>query len=140
MSSKSTIGVGGGHPLWKQIMTFGLVGGAQILFDSLMFVLLTFMGVSVPVGNLIGRISGACLGYWLNGRYTFAQADGDSALSRKALFRFIVSWIATSLISTGLVTALASAKTLEFAWIAKPVMDGLLAVAGFVILKKWVYR
>lgn len=139
MTSEATI-ADGGHPLWKQIVAFGIVGGAQILFDSLVFVLLTFMGLSVPLGNLLGRIGGACLGYWLNGRYTFAQVDGDSALSRKALLRFIVSWVATSLISTGLVTALASSKTLEFAWIAKPAMDGLLAVVGFVILKKWVYR
>jgi putative flippase GtrA len=140
MTSKTTMDASGGHPLWRQVITFGLVGGAQILFDSLLFVVLTFLGLSVPLGNLIGRVGGACLGYWLNGRYTFAQADGDSALSRKALVRFVISWGATSLVSTALVTALASSKTLEFAWIAKPAMDSLLAVAGFIILKKWVYR
>ena len=138
--TQPTTPIAHGLPLWKQILGFGVVGGTQIAFDSMMFVVLSWLGVAVPLANIVGRIAGASLGYWLNGRYTFAKSGGASALSGSALARFIGFWILTALISTALVSILASAQTLRFAWVAKPIVDGLLAIISFFVSKKWIYR
>ena len=49
-----------------------LIGIAQWLLDWGVMVGLSHAGMLVEPANVAGRISGALLGFWLNGRITFA--------------------------------------------------------------------
>ena len=51
------------------------VGGLQWLLDWGVTVWLSHMGLAIEAANISGRVSGALLGYWLNGKLTFA-GDG----------------------------------------------------------------
>jgi putative flippase GtrA len=125
--------------LARQLLVFGLVGAAQVLLDWTVFVGLSYAGLGVAWANLAGRVSGACLGFWLNGRYTFA-IGGRPRLDREHLARFIVAWLMLTALSTLLVSAVAGRFDLQAAWIAKPVVEALLAAIGFVVWRQWVYR
>ena len=127
------------RPLARQLIVFGLVGATQVLLDWTVFVALTHAGVAVAPGNVIGRISGACLGFWLNGRYTFA-AQGRPRLDREHLLRFIVAWSALTILSTLLVAQVAGRFDLQAAWLAKPVVEAAMSAIGFVIWRQWVFR
>lgn len=125
--------------LARQLLMFGLVGAAQVLLDWAVFVALTNAGVDVPVANVVGRVCGACLGFWLNGRYTFATT-GRPRLDRDHLLRFVVAWILMTALSTLLVSAVAGHFDLRAAWLAKPAVEALMAVIGFVVWRQWVFR
>ena len=75
--------------LWRQGLGYGVVGLIQLVVDWALFVALTALAMPVAAGNLLARIGGACLGFWLNGRYTFADAGGSRA-SGRALRRFVL--------------------------------------------------
>lgn len=123
----------------RQALGFGAVGGLQLLLDWGCFVALTALGVPVVPANLAGRVAGASMGYWLNGRYTFSD-DGAARLGRRRAARFVVFWIATTLLSTWAMQAIDGHQGLEAAWLGKPLVDGLLAGLGFLVSKYWIYR
>ena len=125
--------------LLRQGRWFVLVGLAQLLLDWAIFVGLTALGAPAAPGNLAGRIGGAALGYWLNGRITFAQA-GQARLGRRQFGRFLASWLAFTALSTVAMAAIAARLGIAHAWIAKPLVEGLLALASFFLLRHWVYR
>jgi putative flippase GtrA len=126
-------------PLHRQIVLFLLIGGAQVVVDWLLFVSLTYAGLSLVLGNLAGRAGGACLGYWLNGRYTFAS-NGRARLDRAHLLRFVVAWLVLTALSTFLLTAVANQFDLKTAWLAKPAVEAVMAFVGFVASRHWVFR
>ena len=127
------------RPHLKQGASFVLVGLAQLVLDSAVFVVATAAGVPVAPGNVLGRVSGALLGYWLNGRITFA-AEGEQRLGRGSFVRFLVAWLAFTAISTVAMAAIAAQLGIGHAWIAKPLVEGVLSVASFFLLRHWVYR
>jgi putative flippase GtrA len=126
--------------LSRQVLLFVVVGAAQVLLDWAVFVLLTRAGLAVVAGTLLGRASGACLGYWLNGRYTFAAADGQPRLGPAQLRRFVPAWLALTALSTLLVAGIATRFDLRAAWLAKPAVEALMAALGFVVWRQWVFR
>jgi putative flippase GtrA len=123
----------------RQVLLFLLVGLGQILLDSAVFVGLTYLGLPLVAGNLAGRVCGATLGFWLNGRHTFAIA-GRPRLQRIHLLRFVIAWSALTALSTLLLAAVDSQFELRGAWIAKPAVEALMAVFGFVVSRQWVFR
>ncbi|HEX5755691.1 MAG TPA: GtrA family protein [Arenimonas sp.] len=125
--------------LSRQLLLFLLVGGVQVLLDTTIFIATTALGAPVAAANLLGRVSGAALGYWLNGRYTFATG-GSHALGRRALQRFIIAWLALTALSTVMLAAIAHQASLSWAWIAKPAVEALIAGLGFLVWRHWVYR
>lgn len=125
--------------LAHQLLMFVLVGAAQVLLDWTVFVGLSYAGMGVVAANVTGRVSGACLGFWLNGRYTFA-AGGRPRLDREHLARFVIAWLVLTALSTLLVSAVAGRFDLQAAWLAKPVVEALLAALGFVVWRQWVFR
>jgi len=127
------------RPHLKQGASFVLVGLAQLVLDSAVFVVATASGVPVAPGNLLGRVSGALLGYWLNGRITFADA-GQARLGRGSFARFLTAWLGFTALSTVAMAAIAAQLGIAHAWIAKPLVEGLLAIASFFLLRHWVYR
>ncbi len=123
----------------RQVLAFGVVGGVQLLLDWACFVLLTALGLAVVPANLAGRVAGAGVGFWLNGRYTFAR-DGRAQLSRRQGLRFLVFWLCTTAVSTVAMQAIDAAQGLQAAWLLKPLVEAVLAAAGFLAGRYWIYR
>lgn len=123
----------------RQGLGYGLVGGVQIVLDWLVFVALTSFGVAPGVANVVGRVMAAVVGFWLNGKWTFAMRD-DSSLSIGHFWRFLASWTVMTLLSTLIVVGAANFDGLRTAWVIKPLADLFLAAAGFVVSKYWIYR
>lgn len=101
--------------LFRQGGSFIAVGLAQLLLDWLVFVGLTALGVPAAPGNLAGRISGALLGFWLNGRVTFAR-DGNARLGWWRFAKFLLVWVPLTVVSTLAVTWVATSLGLAHAW------------------------
>lgn len=117
---------------------FIAVGVAQWLVDWAAMVALSHAGMSVAAANVAGRVCGALLGFWLNGMITFARDDGASRW-RQAL-RYVTLWCCNTVLSTFGVSTVASAFGLRWAWLAKPLVEGALAVISFLASRHWVYR
>ncbi|MDR2244475.1 MAG: GtrA family protein [Burkholderiales bacterium] len=125
--------------LARQSVLYLIFGLVQLVVDWLCFVALTWFGMTTVPANLIGRVSGALLGFWLNGKHTFSIAT-QGRLRPAHLARFIVMWCLTAAASTAAVTLAEGAEGLYFAWLVKPFFDATLAVIGFLLSKFWVYR
>jgi len=123
----------------RQGLSFGIVGGVQLVLDWCVFVGTSALGLPLPVANLAGRVSGACVGFLLNGRLTFRGAAPIRLIGRP-LRRFSVMWLGLTLVSTLAVSGVGHWAGLEYAWLAKPVVEALLAVVSFFLLRHWVYR
>ncbi|MFG6088109.1 MULTISPECIES: GtrA family protein [Stenotrophomonas] len=125
--------------LVRQGSSYIVIGLVQLLLDWLVFVGSTALGVPVAPANVVGRLAGMLLGFWLNGRYTFAAA-GQQRLGWKRFARFLLLWMLLTAASTLLVTAADHALGLQYAWLAKPLVEGGLALVSFMLLRHVVYR
>lgn len=115
-----------------------LIGILQWLVDWAVMVGLSHAGMPVEPANIIGRISGALLGFWLNGRFTFI---GDQHhMGGKQFARFVTMWLATTALSTWAMGSIDDWLGLRWAWMAKPIVEIVLGVAGFVLSRHWIYR
>lgn len=123
----------------RQGLGYGAVGGIQIALDWLIFVGLTTVGVPTVGANLVGRVIAAMLGFWLNGKWTFASREG-TPLGFGHLGRYLVSWSFMTLLSTVAVLIAARTEGLHAAWAIKPGADLILAAMGFTVSKYWIYR
>ncbi len=126
-------------PILRQGSLYIAFGLLQLGVDWAVFVLTTALGLHAVPANLMGRTTGAVLGFWLNGRYTFAGEDG-AHLGWHRFRRFGVLWITMTLASTLLVHAIEQHLGLSWAWLAKPMVEGGLACVTFFLLRRLVYR
>ncbi|HRF83459.1 MAG: GtrA family protein [Xanthomonadales bacterium] len=126
-------------PLLRQGGLYLAFGVLQLVLDWLLFVAFTASGMPAAPANLGSRTSAALLGFWLNGRYTFADGAG-SRLGWSRFVRFWLLWLAMTAISTVLVALVETHLGLHWAWLAKPVVEAGLAVANFFLLRHLVYR
>ena len=124
--------------LGRQGRHYLTIGILQWLVDWGVMVGLSHLGLLVEPANVAGRISGAALGFWLNGRITFA-GDGTT-IGRRQFGRFALMWLSTTLVSTLAMGAIDDAGGLKWAWIAKPVVELVLGGIGFVLSRHWVYK
>lgn len=127
-----------GSPLIRQSGSYLVVGVTQLLVDWGVFVMLSAAGLAVEPANVAGRISGAALGFWLNGRFTFAGED--TAIGRRQLARFLAMWLVTTALSTWAVGHIDDTVGLQWTWLAKPAIELALSVAGFLLSRHWIYR
>ena len=122
-----------------EVGLFCAVGGAQLLVDWMVFVAVSASGAGVVVSNLSGRISGALVGFLLNGRLTFRlRASASGWVSRFG--RFLALWFVLTGLSTAALLEVRDVFGLGGAWVGKLVIEAMLAVLSFVTLKYWVYR
>ncbi|WP_338339167.1 GtrA family protein [Xanthomonas euvesicatoria] len=125
--------------LFRQGSRFMIIGALQLVVDCGIFIAATAAGMPAVPANLLGRIGGAMLGFWLNGRYTFAQ-QGDARLGWRRFGRFALMWLTLTLISTWLLSTTVDLLGLRQAWLAKPLVEGGLAVVSFFLGRHVVYR
>lgn len=126
--------------LLRQGSAYLIIGLLQLLLDWLVFVACTAAGLPVVPGNVAGRLAGMLLGFWLNGRFTFADAQGRQRLGWRRFTRFLLLWLLLTAASTLLVAAADQALGLQYAWLAKPLVEGALACVSFLLLRFVVYR
>jgi len=105
----------------------------------MVFIGLSALGLPVIPANVVGRVAGATLGFWLNGRYTFAD-QGRPRLSGQHLRRFVIAWSLLTALSSALLYLVEARSNLHMAWLAKPLVEALNAAIGFVVWRQWVYR
>ena len=123
----------------RQGVSFLVVGGCLVVLDWAVFVALTALGAAPVPANVVGRMAGALVGFWANGRVTLS-VPGSARLGRRRFARYLVLWATLTLLSTVLVSLLADHLSLEIAWLAKPVVEAGLAVLSFLVSRHWVYR
>jgi len=124
--------------LRRQSRHYLLIGGLQWLVDWGVMVGLSHLGMPIEPANVAGRISGAMLGYWLNGKLTFA--GDDTAVGRTQLQRFVLMWLCTTVVSTWAMGGIDDVLGLKWAWLAKPGVELVLGVLGFLLSRHWVYK
>lgn len=124
--------------LTRQGSHYLMIGLLQYVVDWGVMVGLSHLGLSVELANVAGRVSGAALGFWLNGRITFA--GDDTTLGRRQLMRFALLWLCTTAASTWAIGAIEHAAGLKWAWLAKPGVELVLAGMSFLVSRHWVYR
>lgn len=124
--------------LSRQGRDYLAIGVLQWLIDWGVVVGLTHLGVPVAPANVLGRITGALLGFWLNGKLTFA---GDRNTIGAAQFqRFMVMWVTTTLLSTWALTQVDDLFGLRWVWLGKPAIELALGAVGFLLSRYWIYR
>lgn len=123
----------------KQGFGFGVVGGIQIALEWLIFVAFTAAGAPASGANVAGRATAATLGFWINGKWTFAKVDGVR-LGVTHLGRYLASWVILTALSTLIVLIITHTEGLHMAWKMKPVVDLFLAAISFAVSKYWIYR
>ena len=124
--------------LSRQSRAYLTIGVVQWLLDWAVVVALSHAGLSIEASNVFGRVAGASLGFWMNGRFTFNGED--TTIGGTQFTRFSVMWIATTIISTWALGAIENGVGLHWAWLAKPAVEFVLGVFGFVLSRHWVYR
>ena len=124
--------------LGRHARHYAIIGALQWLVDWGVMVGLTHLGMAVEPANVVGRIAGALLGYWLNGKLTFA--GDDTEVGRTQLQRFVMMWLCTTAVSTWALGGIDEWFGLKWAWLAKPGVEVVLGVVGFLLSRHWVYR
>ena len=124
--------------LRRHLGGYAVIGLAQWLLEYGLMLVLSQWVMPVEPANVIGRLCGAVLGFWLNGKLTFA-AD-DTHVGRHAAMRFLVMWIALTVLNTWIVAHLDDAFGLRMAQLLKPGADLLSGGIGFLLSRHWVYN
>lgn len=124
--------------LTRQGRHYLVIGGLQWLVDWGVMVALSHLGLRIGVANVAGRVSGALLGFWLNGRITFA--GDEHTIGRRQLLRFIIMWLVMTALSTVAIEAIDGLLGRKWAWLGKPLIELALGLIGFVGSRQWVYR
>ena len=124
--------------LRRHAMSYAAIGLVQWLVEYGLMLALSEWVMPVAPANVIGRICGAMLGFWLNGKWTFA--GDDTHVGRRALRRFVLMWIGLTVLNTWLVHAVDAHFGLRMAQLLKPGADILTGAAGFVLSRHWVYN
>jgi putative flippase GtrA len=123
-----------GH--WRgQGLRYLLSGGAQFAFDWVVFAALHALTGASVLPNVAGRVAGALLGFAINSRWTFG---GAPAWHGPRFRRFVGFWLAQTAASTLLVWAAARGLPTGWVYAAKPAIEGLLAVLGFLAWRGWI--
>ncbi|HWS77840.1 MAG TPA: GtrA family protein [Thermomonas sp.] len=125
--------------LLRQGMAYGLAGGLALLLDWASFVALTWLGMPSIPANVLGRLAGAMLAYLLNGVFTFRDAEG-SKLGWRRFGRYVATWSVMTFASTLAIRAIEQGAGLQWAWLAKPAVEGVLAAITFVVYRTWIYK
>jgi len=125
--------------LFRQGTSFIVVGLIQLALDWAVFSTLYALGVAVTPANVIGRISGATLGFWLNGVATFRDAGG-ARLGRQRLRRFVLVWLVLTVISSVLMHIAALRLGDQAPYLAKPLVEALMAAVSFMLARHYIYR
>ncbi|MBN8261976.1 MAG: GtrA family protein [Xanthomonadales bacterium] len=124
--------------LRRHAMSYAAIGLVQWLVEYGLMVVLSRWLMPVEPANVIGRVAGAVLGFWLNGKWTFA--GDDTHVGRHAAARFVAMWVALTVLNTWIVAAIDDRYGLGVAQLLKPGADVVSGGIGFLLSRHWVYK
>lgn len=124
--------------LRRHIGGYTAIGLLQWLVEYGLMLALSEWVMPVAPANVIGRLCGAALGFWLNGKWTFA--GDDTHVGRRAFMRFVLMWLALTVLNTWIVHAIDAHFGLRMAQLLKPLADIGSGLLGFVLSRHWVYN
>ena len=124
--------------LRRHLGGYTAIGLLQWLVEYGLMLALSEWVMPVAPANVIGRICGAMLGFWLNGKWTFA--GDDTHVGRHAAMRFIAMWIALTILNTWIFAFLDDQFGLRTAQLLKPGADLVSGGIGFLLSRHWVYN
>ena len=124
--------------LRKHVGGYTAIGLLQWLVEYALMLALSEWVMAVAPANVIGRVCGAVLGFWLNGKFTFA--GDETHVGRVALMRFVLMWLALTAFNTWMVHAIDVHAGLRMAQMLKPLADLACGAIGFVLSRHWVYK
>ena len=124
--------------LRRHAMSYAAIGLVQWLVEYGLMVVLSRWVMAVEPANVIGRLAGAMLGFWLNGKWTFA--GDDTHVGRHAAARFVAMWLALTVLNTWIVAAIDDRYGLGLAQLLKPGADLVSGGVGFLLSRHWVYK
>lgn len=124
--------------LHRQLVAYAGIGGLQWLLDSAVMITASHAGLAVALATIAGRLCGAVLGYWLNGRYTFANRQRDT-VNTSSLGRFVRFWLLATVLSALVLGAIDRHFGLTASWLFKPLVDFGFAAFGFWASRHWIY-
>ncbi|BEB08670.1 GtrA family protein [Escherichia coli] len=123
----------------NKLILFFICGVIQFGLDTIIFTFLTSVGLSVVLANVFSRGLAACVGYYINGRYTFRKK-----VDRYVFLKFVVYWSGMTLLSTLLIYMieyfLLSTSSIKLMALTKVVVEIFLFFISFLIAKIWVYK
>ncbi|WP_455864902.1 GtrA family protein [Pantoea agglomerans] len=124
----------------KNVILFFFIGITQLALDTVIYSLLTRLGVDIVIANFSSRALAAITGYLLNGKLTF-----KSSLSTSVFIKFCVYWLFMTAMSSLLLVL--SRKTIaevipnsyvDFS--SKIIVEFILFFISYLIAKVWVYK
>lgn len=126
----------------RQPLLFLLVGVLQYALDAALFTLFISLGLATVPGNVLSRASAAACGFLANRYLTFEQRSDTFRRFRSSLVRFVLLWLAMTLLSSALLVLVKQGwgDLLEVQVKAKLLIEALLAIISFLLSKYWVFR
>ena len=124
--------------LRRHAASYAVIGIVQWLVEYGLMLALSEWVMPVEPANVIGRLAGACLGFWLNGKWTFA--GDDTHVGRHAAVRFIAMWVVLTVLNTWIVAFIDDQFGLRIAQLLKPGADLVSGGIGFLLSRHWVYK
>jgi len=124
--------------LRRHAASYAVIGMLQWLVEYGLMLVLSQWFMPVEPANVIGRLAGACIGFWLNGKWTFAS--DHTHVGRVAAIRFVAMWIALTVLNTWIVAILDDRFGLRAAQLLKPGADLVCGGIGFLLSRHWVYN
>ena len=125
--------------LLRQGASYGAVGGLALLVDWGTFVLASWLGMPAIPANLVARLAGACVAFVLNGLVTFRDPDGGR-LGWRRFVHYAITWALLTVASTWAMAMVTDRISLEAAWLAKPMVEAVLAAISFLLCRYWIYK
>ncbi len=124
--------------LIKHASKYTLVGILEWAVDYLVTLALRAWLMPIEPANVIGRMAGAGLGFWINGTHTFASEN--SGIGRRQFARYAVMWILTTILDTWLLRIVDQQSDFHGVAIGKPFVDFLCGTIGFFLSRHWIYK
>jgi putative flippase GtrA len=126
----------------RQPVLFVLVGGFQYLLDAVMFGIFISIGFGTVPSNIASRATAAATGFLLNRYLTFGKRNDSVQHFSTSLARFLIFFIAMTVLSTGLILLLENVAGDNDSQriIYKLAVEAVLAVISYFLSKNWVFR
>jgi putative flippase GtrA len=119
-----------------QFLSFILVGAAGTVLHYLALTVLVMLALLSPgPASAVGAVLGACVNYWLNYRFTFA----DTMRPHREMMPRFFAVAAIGAIANGLIVSQLSALGMHFL-IAQLIATCTILILNFLISKKWIFQ
>lgn len=122
----------------KKVGLFFLFGILQFAFDSVIYTILSTVGIDIILANVLSRGSAALLGYFVNGKYTFNKKP-----SSESFIKFCIYWLFMTALSSFLLwiskEIYCGEKNVGVTFISKVLVEFILFFISYILAKKMVF-